>query len=148
MHPRHFFYAARMNAAAILYPAIILVFWTFVVLLMVPQRRFRAARERRVSAKDFAFGESDNVPGEVRIPNRNYMNLLELPVLFYVACLVLYVTAKVDAWSVGLAWAYVGLRIVHSLVHMTYNNVIHRMRVFALSVVVLLALWIRIVAVI
>lgn len=137
-----------MSSATILYPAIALVFWTFVVLLMIPQRRFRAARERRVTAKDFAFGESENVPGEVRIPNRNYMNLLELPVLFYVACLMLYVTAKVDAWSVGLAWAYVGLRIAHSLVHVTYNNVIHRLRVFALSVVILLALWIRIVMVV
>ena len=136
-----------MRNAAILYPMIVLVFWTFVVLLLIPRRRFGAARERRVAVKDFAYGESDNVPGEVRLPNRNYMNLLELPVLFYVACLVIYVIGKVDAWSLGLAWLYVVLRIAHSLVHLTYNHVIHRMRVFALGAFVLLALWIRILAV-
>ena len=126
---------------------IVLVFWTMIVLLMIPRRRFGAARQRLVTAKDFAFGESENVPGEVRIPNRNYMNLLELPVLFYLACITLVVTAKVEPWSVGLAWAFVLLRIAHSIVHLTYNNVFHRLRIFALSATVLLALWIRIVAI-
>jgi hypothetical protein len=136
-----------MQTIAIFYPMIVLVLWTFVVLLMVPFRRFRAGRARLVAVKDFAFGESENVPGEVRIPNRNYMNLLELPVLFYAACLVLFVTAKVDAWSLAFAWAFVALRIAHSAVHLTYNHVIHRMRMFALSVAVLLALWVRIAVV-
>ena len=124
---------------------VVLVLWTFAVLLMIPRRRFKAARERRVKAADFAYGESENVPPDVRIPNRNLVNLLETPVLFYVACLTVYVVGKVDLWSVGLAWTYVLLRIAHSLVHLTYNNVMHRMRVYAASILVLLALWIRIV---
>ena len=137
-----------MNPAAILYPAIVLVFWTFAVLLLVRRRRFRAAREGRIRARDFALGESANVPDDVRIPNRNYMNLLELPVLFYFGCVVVYITGKVDAWSVGLAWAYVATRIVHTVVHVTYNHVIHRLYCFAASVFVLMALWVRIVIVI
>ena len=136
-----------MSANAILYPMIVLVFWTMIVLLMIPRRRFGAARRKLVTAKDFAFGESENVPGEVRIPNRNYMNLLELPVLFYLACLTLVATEKVEPWSVGLAWGFVVLRIAHSIVHLTYNNVFHRLRIFALSAVVLIALWIRVVAI-
>ena len=136
-----------MTPAAILYPMIVLVFWTFAVLLLIPRRRFGAARRRLVTAKDFAFGESENVPGEVRLPNRNYMNLLELPVLFYLACITLLVLAKVEPWSVGLAWAFVAARIAHSVVHLTYNNVMHRLRIFGLGVVLLLALWIRIVAI-
>jgi hypothetical protein len=130
-----------VNATAIFYPVIALAFWTFAVLLLVPRARFKAAREVRLKASDFAVGESENVPPETRLPNRNYMNLLELPVLFYVACIVLYVTAKVDAVALGLAWAFVALRIAHSAVHLTYNRVPHRFRIFALSVVVLLALW-------
>ena len=136
-----------MTASAIFYPVIVLVLWTFVVLLLVPRARFKAARERRVRVADFALGESENVPPETRLPNRNYMNLLELPVLFYVACITLFVTAKVDAWSLVLAWAFVALRIAHSTIHLTYNHVIHRMRVFALSVLVLLVLWVYIAAV-
>ena len=131
-------------STAIFYPVIALVLWTFMVLLLVPRARFKAAREKKVRASDFAVGESENVPPEARLPNRNYMNLLELPVLFYVACIVLYVTGKVDALGLGLAWAFVALRIAHSAVHLTYNRVIHRLRVFALSVAVLLALWVRI----
>ena len=133
-----------MRNAAILYPMIVLVFWTFLVLLIIPRRRFGAARQGVVGAKDFAYGESARVPGEVSLPNRNYMNLLELPVLFYVGCLTLYVTSKVDAWAVGLAWAFVGTRILHSVVHLSYNNVIHRMRCFAISAFVLVAFWVRI----
>jgi len=136
-----------MTASAIFYPVIVLVLWTFMVLLLVPRARFRAGRQRIVSAKDFAYGESDKVPGDVKLPNRNYMNLLELPVLFYVACIVLYVTGKVDGLSLGLAWAFVLLRVAHSAVHLTYNNVFHRLRAFGASVFVLFVLWLYIAAV-
>ena len=134
-------------STSIFYPVVVLVLWTFAVLMLVPRARFKAARAKQVRVADFALGESPNVPDETRLPNRNYMNLLELPVLFYVACLVVYVIGKVDAWSLGLAWLYVALRIAHSIIHVTYNHVIHRMRAFALSFVVLVALWIRILVV-
>ena len=129
---------------AILYPMVVLAFWTFVVMLMIPRRRFRAAREGVVKARDFKYGESAAVPGEVSIPNRNYMNLLELPVLFYVACLTLHVAGKVEPWGVGLAWAFVAARIAHSVVHLTYNRIMHRVRAFAAGALILIALWIRI----
>lgn len=114
---------------------------TFIVLGLVPARRFRAARAGKVSAEDFRFGESARVPGDVSIPNRNYMNLLELPMLFYVAGLMYFVAGRVDQAAIGLAWAYVALRAAHSLVHLTYNNVFHRLTAFALSNFVLMALW-------
>jgi hypothetical protein len=127
----------------ILYPMIALAGLTFVVLLLIPFARFRAAGRGQVTARDFKYGESGNVPGEVGIPNRNLMNLLELPVLFYVVCLAFYVTATVDARAVYLAWGYVALRAAHSLVHLTYNNVFHRLVAYAASTVVLVSLWIR-----
>ena len=134
-----------MTATAIFHPMIVLVLWTLVVVYLIGRRRFAAARKRLVKASDFVCGESENVPTDVKIPNRNLSKLFETPVLFYVACLTVFVLGKVDAWSVGLAWAYVALRIGHSAVHLTYNNVFHRLRVFAASVAVLLALWIRII---
>jgi hypothetical protein len=133
-----------MNPTAIFHPMLALVAWTFVVLFMIPRRRFRAAREKLVRVADFAYGESANVPGEVRLPSRNLANLFETPVLFYVACLTLFVTAKVDVVAVGLAWAYVAARIAHSLVHVSYNNVMHRMRAFVVGIALLMALWVRI----
>ena len=70
------------------------------------------------------------------------MNLLELPVLFYAACLALYVTGTVATLPLALAWTYVGLRAAHSLVHLTTNTVMVRLTFFALSNAVLIALWI------
>ncbi len=132
-----------MNHVNILYPMAAMATLTFAVLLVIPYRRFKAGSARQVTAEDFKYGESRSVPPEVSIPNRNYMNLLELPVLFYVACITLYVTKGVDTGSVYWAWGYVGLRICHSAVHLSYNKVMHRLTLFALSNAVLAVLWVR-----
>ena len=122
-----------------------LVAWTFAVLALVPLARFRAARQGKVNAGDFRFGESPRVPGAVSLPNRNFMNLLELPILFYVVCITLYVTLSVDRLALTLAWLFFALRVVHSLVHLTYNNVFHRLAAYSASTVVLAGLWLRLI---
>jgi hypothetical protein len=115
---------------------------TFLVLILIPFRRFRAGFAGQVTAADFRYGESARVPGDVSIPNRNYMNLLEMPMLFYVICLMLYVSHRVQPGFMWLAWTYVGLRMLHSLVHLTYNRVMHRLTLFALSNFVVATMWI------
>ena len=130
-----------MNNPAIFLPVMTLAGWTFVVLLVIPFRRFRAGARKQVSADDFRYGESARVPPEVGLPNRNLMNLLEVPVLFYVVSFVYYLNNTMLNWFVPLAWAYAGLRIVHSLIHLSYNNVRHRMLAFAGSNIVVVALW-------
>src|SRR5215467_9228710 len=99
-----------MPQSAIFAPMGALALLTFLVLGVVPFRRFRAAFAGQVGAEDFKFGESARVPGEVSIPNRNYMNLLELPVLFYVAGLMYFVAHRVDETVMAVAWVYVALR--------------------------------------
>jgi hypothetical protein len=130
-----------MDQASIFQPMGALAALTFLVLGFVPLRRFRAAFSGKVKRDDFKFGESPNVPGEVAIPNRNLMNLLEIPILFYVLCLTLFVSEQVTQLQLYLAWAYVALRALHSLVHLTFNNVIVRLTFFALSNLVLMAMW-------
>lgn len=125
----------------ILYPMAALAMLTFAVLLLIPIRRFRAGAAGQVSYDDFKYGESAQVPPEVSLPNRNMMNLLELPVLFYVACLTYFVAGRASEWALLLAWAYVALRIAHSAIHLTYNRVRHRLVAFAASNVVLVMLW-------
>ena len=130
----------------IFFPVAALVGLTFAVGVRMYLVRSGAARARRVKISDFRLGESPGVPADVALPNRNFMNLLETPVLFYVACVILFVTGGVDRLGLTLAWLYVALRVAHTLVHLTYNNLIHRLAAFAASLVVLLLLWVRVVA--
>lgn len=127
-----------MKNAAMLYPVFALAAWTFLVLMRLAATRFKS----ELRPADFVIGESERVPLKARLANRNYQNLLELPVLFYVVCLLLYVGNAASGTAVWLAWAYVALRVLHSLVHLTYNNVMHRFAFFALSNFFIVGLWI------
>ena len=132
-----------MEQTAIFSPVLALVGWTLMILLLIPYCRFRATFAGLVSAEDFRYGESERVPAEVRLPNRMFMNLLEMPVLFYVLAIILFTTGKVDTTAIELAWSYSGLRVIHSLIMLTYNNVFHRFLVFAFSNVLVLLLWLK-----
>jgi hypothetical protein len=134
-----------MSPIYILFPAIALVFWTFCILLLIPIRRIGAMRSRQANMKDFRLGESSQVPEFVCLANRNYMNLLELPILFYLATIFAYITNSVNESLIWLASLYTFNRIVHSLIHVTYNNVSHRFLVFGLSNMLLMILWIQLV---
>ena len=127
---------------AMLYPLFALAAWTLIVLVLIPIARVRSVRQREIGTDDFKYGESANVPGHVSLPNRNYMNLLELPLLFYVVGIVLYVSGGASYVAMFFAWAYVALRIVHSLIHLTYNQVLHRLGAFTLSIFALVILWV------
>lgn len=130
-----------MNQVSILYPVVALVGWTLLVLPLIGIRRVTS----RLHPKEFALGESAAVPARVSLPNRNFMNLLEVPVLFYMVCIVYFLTATASQAVVVLAWSFVALRMAHTLVHILYNNVIHRLAAFALANFVLAAMWIMLV---
>ena len=130
-----------MSAQAIFGPVCVLALWTLLVLYMTGSRRVRAALSGRVPRDAFRLGESDDVPPDVSVVNRNLMNLLEVPVLFYVVCISLYVTHQVNSVVVALAWLYVLLRVVHSFVHLTSNRIMQRLIAHAASNFTLLAIW-------
>jgi hypothetical protein len=130
-----------MEAQDIFLPVATLALWTVLVLGLVPIARFRAAAAGRVTIDDFKTGESLQVPPDVSVPNRVFMNLLEVPVLFYLACIVAFLTNHVESRLITLAWVYVGLRLAHSLIYLFYNNVMHRLSVFAVSNFVVIAIW-------
>jgi hypothetical protein len=126
---------------SIVFPMAALAALTFAMLLLIPVRRFRAGAAGLVDYDDFRYGESARVPPEVALPNRNMMNLLELPVLFYVACLAHFAADRVNEAALGLAWTYVVLRAAHSAIHVSYNRVRHRLLAYGASNVVLVMLW-------
>ena len=79
--------------------------------------------------------------------DRNLINLFEFPILFYASCVVLYVTGKVDAYFVLLAYWFVGLRVAHSLYHIFINGFIGDMPLRALlwlpSWLIVIWMWVR-----
>ena len=126
----------------ILWPMAAMAVLTFVVLSLVPLFRAGDVAAGRLGPGDFRMGESDRVPDATRLYNRNYMNLLELPVLFYVVCLIVFVTGTGTAVKVDLAWAFVGFRALHTLVHLTINRVLLRLTLFSTATFILMVLWI------
>lgn len=130
------------NTTAILLPLVGLAALTALVQILIPIARVHSMRRGEVTLEDFSLGESNRVPARVSIPNRNYMNLLEFPVLLYPACLLAYVATDVSELMVTVAWMFVGLRAVHSAIHLTYNRVSHRVVAFGLSNLTMLTLWV------
>jgi len=132
-----------MKAEAIFVPVAVLAIWTQLVAFLTGMSRIRAARAGRVRPGAFKFGESPDVPDDVAVVNRNLMNLLEMPVLFYLAAFGFYVTQHAVPSIIWLSWVYVALRLVHSVIHLTSNRIIPRLTVFAASNAMLLTMWLR-----
>jgi hypothetical protein len=130
-----------MSPERVFVPMSVLALWTGAVLLLTGVRRVSGVVRGRIPRDAFRMGESPAVPVDVAVFNRNLMNLLEMPLLFYVVCIALYVTRNVTPGMIALAWAYVALRLVHSAIHLTYNWVLARLFVFAASNFVLVSLW-------
>ena len=135
-----------MRQEAVFAPMSVLALWTTWVMFMVGFSRIRAVRAGRVRRGAFQMGESAEVPDDVTVWNRNLMNLLEMPLLFYVVSIAFYVTHHVTPKVVTMAWIYLALRLAHSLVHVTSNHILLRLFCFAASNFVLLTLWIQFIS--
>jgi hypothetical protein len=129
----------------ILAPLITLVLWTFVMWAWMYATRIPAIRRNKIVLDPRRSKEEFNaqIPAEVRWKADNYNHLLEQPTLFYAVVLALAVIDADSSLNTGLAWAYVGLRIVHSLVQAIVNIIIIRFALFVAASAVLLVLTIR-----
>ena len=134
-----------MQGQEIFGPFIGMMLLTLVVWIVLYIRRIGYLRSHRIHAQKVATPEkvAAVIPDEVQYPANNFKNLLELPVLFYFLCLYLYVSGNVDSWYVMGAWAYVGLRAIHSVVQCTTNIVMRRFVVYMASSIVLWVMVLR-----
>ena len=123
----------------------VLVLWTLVMLLWTATTRFSALAKAGVDLKTAPPGgrgvDLEGVlPPVTNWKSHNYTHLLEQPTLFYAVIVFLHLSGGDTALTQGFAWAYVVLRIVHSLWQATVNRVPVRFTIFALSTLCLLAL--------
>jgi hypothetical protein len=128
-----------------LLPMAVLALWTLWIAFYMGKVRFDAIKSGQTTDLGYfkTFQGASPEPEKVQKVQRNYHNLLATPVLFYVASTAALALGITDAILLYLAWGYVALRLIHSYVHITSNVVIVRFRIFALSLLVLVAIWIR-----
>lgn len=133
-----------MDGHDILGPVAALASWSMVMWAWMYATRIPAMQRAKVDA-DKLVGNTgttldDLLPAEVQWKAHNYNHLMEQPTVFYAVALALAIGGMGDGLNAWLAWAYVALRIVHSLVQATINKVMVRFSIFALASVALIAL--------
>ncbi len=131
-----------MSARALLWPMVAMAALTFVVAVVMYRRRIAEIRAKRIRPQSLASAVAMATELEDTAAADNFRNLFEAPVLFYAASLLAYAIGASSPALVALLWAYVALRVVHSVIHCTSNRVIRRFQAFAASLAVLLAIWV------
>jgi hypothetical protein len=129
----------------ILAPVVALVLWSFVMWAWLYATRIPAIRKANVPM-DPAMTSADlaaALPPSVRWKADNYNHLMEQPTLFYAVALTLALAGQGDGVNAVVAWIYVAMRVVHSLVQATTNIIIVRFSVFMFASLVLLVLALR-----
>ena len=130
--------------AEILKPVVALVAWSLVMLIWMMAIRMPALKRAGIDMSKARGGRPGILDGmldeKAQWPAHNYIHLMEQPTLFYAICLTLALAGWGDGMNAIIAWVYVGLRVLHSLVQATFNKVAIRFSLFVLSTLALLAL--------
>jgi hypothetical protein len=126
-------------------PVIALVLWSFVMWAWLYATRIPAmlASGKTYDPRGPASQLEEMIPPQVRWKADNYNHLMEQPTLFYATALTLALVGHGVGLNAWLAWAYVAIRIVHSLVQATVNHIMARFSIFMVGSVVLLILALR-----
>ena len=125
-------------------PLLAQVLLTFIVMLRMYYQRLGEYHAKSIEPQSVPDrAHSHGVLVDSAASSDNFINLFEMPVLFYTALLLSMVLMVQDQFLVQLAWGYVALRFVHSLVHCSYNRVMHRFIAYVASCLLLLLIWAR-----
>jgi len=128
----------------ILQPVVVLIGWSLVMLVWMIAARMPALKKAGIDIGKVTGSKPGGLDGIVedraQWPAHNYIHLMEQPTLFYAVTLVLAYVGQGDGINADIAWAYVILRIAHSVFQATVNRVIIRFWIFALASLCLIAL--------
>jgi hypothetical protein len=120
-------------------PVVALIAWSLIMLIWLYATRIPAMAKAKLRPGEATKADMEALPS-ANVAN-NYNHLMEQPTLFYALCFALQFLGQGDnAINIGLAWLYVAIRIVHSLVQATVNIIVLRFFIFVLGSLVLIAL--------
>jgi hypothetical protein len=128
-----------MQASAILQPMFVVALLTVAITIYMIATRIPAMGKRKIDPQlaQTPSNLHNLLPPELMRISNNYNHLFEQPTLFYAVVISIALLGHTDSVNVSCAWAYAGLRIVHSLVQVTVDNVTIRFGAFLLSWIVL-----------
>lgn len=132
-----------MTPQTILYPVAALLVLILSVMLLTVIVRMRGVKQRKIAPKRFRTIDLTGIEDKFVTPGRNFDNQFQLPMLFLALVLFILQFGLVDDFFVVSCWSFVTLRYIHSFIHLTSNNVIHRLTAFALGAIVLFVCWVR-----
>ena len=133
-----------MENIPILAPPAVLVLWSLVMLLWMSATRFPAFAKAGLKVGEAEPGSryvdvESMMPARVNWKSHNYTHLMEQPTIFYAAVLILALAGEGSGINLAFAWAYVAIRVVHSIWQATVNIISVRVTLFTLST---LCLWV------
>ncbi|KQW84780.1 MAPEG family protein [Ensifer sp. Root127] len=129
-----------MTGFEIFRPMVAHVLLVFVLYALLSIRRVGLVRAGKVSVSQFR--ENRDEPGESLVVRNSIANQFELPVLFHVCCVLLYITEADNIVSLALAWVLIASRYLHAFVHVTSNRIRYRRPLFMVGVAALGGMWI------
>ena len=128
-----------------IYAMFAMILLTFIVGAQLFRLRLSAVKSGKISLGSFRLNNSAEVPTQMLQAMRNYSNLFEVPTLFYAAGVLTLALNFESVVLILLAWIFVLSRAIHSWIHLTYNNVIHRMQAFMVGNATVVLMWLVLV---
>jgi hypothetical protein len=128
-----------------LYPMFAMILVTFTVGGYLLKMRIAAVKSGELKLSEFRLNTGEEVPVKMLQAARNYTNLFEMPVFFYAAGAITLALHLYSPSIILLSWLFVASRIAHSWIHLTSNNVIHRLQAFMAGNICVLLMWIILV---
>ena len=132
-----------MTASEFLMPVLALIVWTLLIWILLYARRIPAMTKAKITPDAAKSPDGDwkqKMPMKAQAAAHNYNHLMEQPTIFYAFMFYLVLTAQTSSLLHYLAWAYVGLRIVHSFIQVSAGPVMARFTVFSLSTLMLISM--------
>jgi hypothetical protein len=127
------------SSTAIFWPVLAQVLLTYVVYVVMSSRRIGAVKAGNARPSDFKVPSIEPEPSATAA--RNLTNQFELPVLFFAACLSLFVTGGAGMAAVIVAWVFVLARAAHAWIHLTTNRIRQRRMLFVVGLTINLVQW-------
>lgn len=119
-------------------PVVALAAWSLIMLIWLYATRIPAMSRAKLKPGDASKAQMEALPS-ANVAN-NYNHLMEQPTIFYAICFALQFLDQTQPINIGLAWAYVAIRVIHSLVQATVNVIVVRFAIFMLGSLALMAL--------